>query len=98
MTRLAAKSLNKPLVIAGVDRRLAGLCFLIAVIVGASSDAMTAKLIAGVLFVLLCGLGRRLTQIDPNIFEVMNHYRKQKGLYDPAKREWFRSLVIGEAE
>ena len=98
MPRPAAKSLNKPLVIAGVDRKLAGLCFLIAVIVGASSDAMTAKLIAGALFVILCGLGRRLTRIDPNIFEVMNHYRKQKGLYDPGKRAWFRSFVTGGAE
>lgn len=93
MTRPAAKSLNKPLVIAGVDRKLAGLCFLIAVLVGASSDAMTAKVMAGFLFVLLCGLGRRFTRQDPNIFEVMNHYRKQKGLYDPAKRQWFRSFV-----
>jgi len=98
MARPAAKSLNKPLVIAGVDRKLAGLCFLIAVVVGASSDAMTAKVIAGVLFVFLCGLGRRLTRVDPDIFEVINHYRKQKGLYDPAKRAWFRSFVVGEAE
>ena len=98
MTRPAAKSLNKPLVIAGVDRKLAGLCFLIAVIVGASSDAMAAKVMAGVLFVLLCSLGRRFTRQDPNIFEVMNHYRKQKGLYDAAKREWFRSLVDPQSE
>jgi type IV secretory pathway TrbD component len=98
MPRPAAKSLNKPLVIAGVDRKLVGLCFLIAVIVGASSDAITAKVIAGVLFVFLCGLGRRLTRHDPNIFEVMNHYRKQKGLYDPAKREWFRSFIDRQPE
>jgi type IV secretory pathway TrbD component len=98
MPRPAAKSLNKPLVIAGVDRKLVGLCFLIAVIVGASSDAITAKVIAGVLFVFLCGLGRRLTRQDPNIFEVMNHYRKQKGLYDPAKREWFRSFIDRQPE
>ena len=98
MARPAAKSLNKPLLIAGVDRKLVGLCFLIAVIVGASSDALTAKVIAGVLFVLLCGLGRKFTRHDPNIFEVMNHYRKQKGLYDPAKREWFRSFIDQQPE
>jgi hypothetical protein len=29
---------------------------------------------------------------------VMNQYRKQKGFYDPAKREWFRFFIDRQPE
>ena len=88
MTRPAAKALNKPLLIVGLDRKLAGLAFLLSVIVGANDGG--SKIAAIVLFVALCAIGRRMTRKDPNIFLVLNQIRKQKTLYDPAKREWFR--------
>ena len=91
MTRPAAKALNKPLLIVGLDRKLAGLAFLLSVIVGANDGG--SKIAAVVLFVALCALGRRMTRKDPNIFLVLNQVRKQKALYDPAKREWFRLLI-----
>lgn len=91
MTRPAAKALNKPLLIIGLDRKLAGLAFLLAVIVGANDGG--SKIAAIVLFVALCAIGRRMTRKDPNIFLVLNQVRKQKTLYDPAKREWFRLFV-----
>jgi len=43
----------------GIDRKLAGLAFLLAVIVGANGS----KIVAGILFLALCAMGRRL--LDP---------------------------------
>ena len=91
MTRPAAKALNKPLLIVGLDRKLAGLAFILSVIVGANDGG--SKIAAVVLFVALCAIGRRMTRKDPNIFLAPNQARKQKALYDPAKREWFRLFV-----
>jgi type IV secretory pathway TrbD component len=91
MNRPAAKALNKPLLIAGIDRKLAGLAFILSVIVGANDGG--SKIAAVVLFVALCTIGRRLTRNDPNIFLVLNRIWKQKALYDPAKREWFRISI-----
>jgi type IV secretory pathway TrbD component len=85
MTRPGSKALNKPLLIVGVDRRLAGLAFIFAVIVGANDGG--SKIAAVVLFVAMCVVGRRLTRKDPNIFLVLNQVRKQKAFYDPVKRQ-----------
>jgi type IV secretory pathway TrbD component len=86
VTRPAARALNKPLLIIGVDKKLAGLAFIFAVIIGANDGA--SKIVAVVLFVALCAAGRRLTRKDPNIFAVMHRVWKQKTLYDPGKRAW----------
>ena len=91
MIRPAAKALNKPLLIVGIYRKLAGLAFLLSVIVGANDGG--SKIAAVVLFVALCALGRRMTREDPNIFLVLNQVRKQKALYDPAKHAWFRLFI-----
>jgi type IV secretory pathway TrbD component len=91
MIRPAAKALNKPLLIVGIDRKLAGLAFLFSVIVGANDGG--SKIAAVVLFIALCVVGRRMTRQDPNIFLVLNQVRKQKAFYDPAKRNWFRPFV-----
>ena len=89
MVRPAARALNKPMLIVGIDRKLAGLAFLLAVIVGANGS----KIVAGILFLALCAMGRRLSRRDPNIFMVLNLARKQKALYDPMKRSWFRLVL-----
>jgi hypothetical protein len=39
-----------------------------------------------------------MTRKDPNIFLVLNQVRKQKALYDPAKREWVRLFVERRAQ
>ena len=91
MTRSSAKALNNPLLIVGLDRKLAGLAFILSVIVGANDGG--SKIAAVVLFIALCAIGRRMTRKDPNIFLVLNQVRKQKALYDPAKREWFRLFI-----
>ena len=86
MSRSAAKALNKPLLIVGIDRKLAGLAFIFAVIVGANDGG--SKIVAVVLFIAMCAAGRRLTRKDPKIVSVMNRVRKQKTSYDPWKRAW----------
>lgn len=93
MIRPAARALNKPMLIVGIDRKLAGLAFLLAVIVGANGS----KIAAGILFLALCAIGRRLSRRDPNIFMVLNVVRKQKTLYDPMKRMWFRLVLHGRS-
>jgi type IV secretory pathway TrbD component len=90
ISRPGARALNKPLLIVGVDRKLAGLDFLIAVIVGAN-DGFLPKISAFLLFIIIWAIGRRLTRIDPNIFLVMNQVRQRKALYDPLKRDFIRS-------
>ena len=85
MTRPGAKALNKPLLIVGVDRKLAGLAFIFSVIIGANDGG--SKIAAVVLFIAMCVVGRRLTRKDPNIFLVLNQVRKQKTFYDTAKRQ-----------
>lgn len=89
MTRPGAKALNKPLLIVGVDRKLAGLAVIFSVIIGANDGG--SKIAAVVLFVTMCVVGRRLTRKDPNIFLVLNQVRKQKAFYDPAKKQTRRS-------
>ena len=93
MVRPAARALNKPKLIVGIDRKLAGLAFLLAVIVGANGS----KIVAGILFLALCATGRRLSRRDPNLFMVLNLARKQKALYDPMRRRWFRFVLNGRS-
>ena len=93
MVRPAARALNKPMLIVGIDRKLAGVAFLLAVIVGANGS----KIVAGILFLALCAIGRRLSRRDPNIFMVLNLARKQKALYDPMKRRWCRFVLNGRS-
>jgi type IV secretory pathway TrbD component len=89
VSRPGARALNKPLLIIGIDRKLAGLTFLLSVIVGAN-DGFLPKISAATLFIALWAVGRRLTRVDPNIFLVMNQVRQRKALYDPLKLELFR--------
>lgn len=84
MPRPASKALNKPLLIVGVDKKLPGLAFVFAVIVGANDGG--SKIVAVVVFVATCAAGRRLTRKDPNIFAVMHRVWKQKTIYDQGKR------------
>jgi type IV secretory pathway TrbD component len=92
MIRPGAKSLNKPQLICGIDRKLSGLAFLLSVIVGAN-DGWPAKTTAVALFLGLCAFGRLLTRTDPNAFRVFSKYLQQKSLYDPMKREFFQIQI-----
>ena len=97
VVRPGSRALNKPLLIIGIDRKLAGLNFLIAVIVGAN-DGFVPKLSAFALFIALWAIGRRLTRTDSNVFLVMNQVRQRKALYDPLKRDPFRCIMARRLE
>jgi type IV secretory pathway TrbD component len=96
VVRPGARALNKPMLIVGIDRKLAGVAFLLAVIIGAN-DGFVPKTAAPVVFLALWAVGRRLTAKDSNIFAVMNQVRHRKALYDPLKCETFR-VSIQEAQ
>jgi type IV secretory pathway TrbD component len=96
MVRTGSKSLNKPQLVVGIDRKLLGLSFLGAVIVGAN-DGWPAKLSAAGLFLALCILGRLMTRKDPNAFRVMSSYLRQKSFFDPFKRIRFQLSIERKA-
>jgi type IV secretory pathway TrbD component len=95
--RPGARALNKPLLIIGIDRKLAGLAFLLSVVIGAN-DGFLPKLSAFALFITLWAIGRRLTRVDSNIFLVMNQVRQRKALYDPLKRDRFQLVMERRVE
>ena len=90
------RSLNKPLTIAGAERRL----FFLALIMGGATFNLFGSLLGGVLmFLLLYLLARWATRTDPQILRILLNSSKFKRRYDPAKREQFsveiRSRRIG---
>ena len=81
------RSLNKPLTIAGAERRL----FFLALIIGGATFNLFGSLLGGVLmFLLLHLLARWATRTDPQILRILLNSSKFKPRYDPAKREPFR--------
>jgi len=92
--RPTAKALNKPLLIAGVDMRLAGLALVTATVVGAVNDSLVYKGIAIALFLAVCMGARIATRRDPNLLLVWNLARRHRWLYDPAKRAHFQVLLV----
>jgi type IV secretory pathway VirB3-like protein len=97
-TRPTAKALNKPLLIAGVDMRLAGLALVTATVVGAVNDALVYKGIAIALFLAVCAGARIATRRDPNLLLVWNLARRHRWLLDPAKRTHFQVLFVRKPE
>jgi type IV secretory pathway VirB3-like protein len=97
-TRPTAKALNKPLLIAGVDMRLAGLALVTATVVGAVNDALVYKGIAIALFLAVCLGARIATRRDPNLLLVWNLARRHRWLYDPAKRAHSQVLLVRTGE
>jgi type IV secretory pathway TrbD component len=80
------RSLNKPLTIAGAERRL----FFLAAVVGAATFNLFGSLLAGLLmFAVLYVLARWATATDPQILRILLNSSKFKPHYDPAKREDF---------
>jgi type IV secretory pathway VirB3-like protein len=96
--RLTAKALNKPLLIAGVDMRLAGLALVIATIVGSMNDALIYKGLALAFFFAVCVAARIATRRDPNLLLVWNLARRHRWLYDPAKCAYFQVLFVRTGE
>jgi type IV secretory pathway TrbD component len=89
------RSLNKPLTIAGAERRL----FFLALVMGGATFNLFGSLLSGILmFVVLYILARWATATDPQILRILLNSSKFKPHYDPAKREDFiveRSRRVG---
>jgi type IV secretory pathway VirB3-like protein len=79
--RPAARGLNRPRLIFGIDQKLLGLCLIFAVVVAANGS----KIAGLILFLALAALGRRMAGKDPHFFEVLNQSRRQQNMYDPMK-------------
>ena len=78
------KSMNKPLTILGVERRL----FFLAAIMGAATFNFFGSLMGGIaMFLALYLFARWATTRDPLILRVWLNSSKFKRRYDPAKRE-----------
>jgi len=77
------RSLNKPLTIAGAERRL----FFLALVMGGATFNLFGSLLSGVLmFLILYLLARWATVTDPQILRILLNSSKFKPRYDPAKR------------
>lgn len=97
-----ARALNKPLVIAGVERRLIGLCFAATAVIGGLVPDGTkmfkfvpTQLIVGVLvFVVSLKLAKLSTKKDDRFMRIAPSLWRQKAIYDPHKREVFELEII----
>jgi len=80
------KSLNKPLTIAGAERRL----FFLALVMGGATFNFFGSLLGGLaMFLVLYALARWATRTDPQILRILLNSSTFRTHYDPAKREGF---------
>jgi type IV secretory pathway TrbD component len=83
--RAVSKSINKPLTIWGVERRL----FFLAAVMGAATFNFFASLLSGiVMFAGLYGFGRWATDADPEILRIVLNSSRFRTQYDPLKWDW----------
>ena len=76
------RSLNRPLAILGVERRL----FFLALVMGGATFNFFSSLLTGLLmFVALFVFGRWATLADPQILRILLNSSKFRSRYDPAK-------------
>jgi type IV secretory pathway TrbD component len=77
------RSLNKPLTILGVERKL----FFLAMVMGAATFNFFGSLLGGLLmFAVLFLLARWTTATDPQLLRILLNASKFKSRYDPAKQ------------
>lgn len=80
------RSINKPLIIWGVERRL----FFLALLMGSGTFNFFGSLIGGIfMFSALYLLARWTTASDPQLLRILLNSSKFKTRYDPAKHEVF---------
>lgn len=78
------RALNKPLTIAGAERKL----FFLSLVMGAATFNLFASLLSGlVMFFFLFVLARWATGTDPEILRILLNSSRFRTQYDPAKRE-----------
>ncbi len=90
------KSINKPLTIWGVERRL----FFVAMVMGSATFTCFSSLVGGALmFAMLYMLARYATREDPQILRILMNSSRFRNQYDPLKRETYpvERLTNGQA-
>ena len=86
-----SRSINKPLTVWGVERRL----FFLAAVVGGATFNFFASLMSGlVMFVSLYFLARWATVTDPQLLRILLNSAKFRREYDPARRHEPRLLKV----
>ena len=84
------KSINKPLTIWGIERRL----FFLALSMGGATFTFFGSLLSGVLmFAGLSAFGRWATVTDPQILRILLNSSRFKTQYDPTKRDRFTCQI-----
>jgi type IV secretory pathway TrbD component len=85
------KSINKPLTIWGVERRL----FFLALIMGGATFNLFGSLLSGlVMFTALYLLARWATGADPQILRILLNSSRFKTQYDPMKRDQMALQIV----
>ena len=73
-------SINRPLTIAGADRRL----FFVALVVGGATFTLFGSLLGGLLmFLALVSVSRWVTQRDPQLLRIILRSATARARYDP---------------
>jgi type IV secretory pathway VirB3-like protein len=81
------KSINKPLTVWGVERRL----FFLAMVMGTATFTCFSSLLGAVLmFFALYLCARRATKTDPQILRILMNSSRFRLRYDPVKRDLYR--------
>src|SRR6478609_3128409 len=89
------KSINKPLTVWGVERRL----FFVAMVMGSATFTCFSSLVGAVLmFFGLYMCARHATKTDPQILRILMNSSKFKAQYDPLKRDFYQVERIPNGE
>jgi type IV secretory pathway TrbD component len=84
------RSMNKPLMIWGAERRL----FLLALVIGAGMFNFFGSLLGGLLMFIALFVGARwITATDPQLLRIVLNSARLRTQYDPAKLAHFRGGV-----
>jgi type IV secretory pathway VirB3-like protein len=89
------KSINKPLTVWGVERRL----FFLAMVMGSATFTCFSSLLGAILmFFALYLCARHATTTDPQILRILMNSSKFRPQYDPLKRDFYRLEHIGRGQ
>jgi type IV secretory pathway TrbD component len=95
MSNPVYKSINKPLTLWGVERRL----FFVAMVMGSATFTCFSSVVGAVLMffgLYLCA--RYATKTDPQILKVFMNSSRFRNQYDPLKREFYQVERIANGE
>ncbi len=100
--RPTARAINRPLLIAGIERKMLGMSVLIAVVITANIPEATGKLafipfkaVVGFgLFTALVSIAKFATRRDDRLLQILASVWRQKAVYDPHLRQPFRMEIV----